>query len=110
MVSFGFFLGTLVAFYIRQHVGYFFLSTAFLVVYIFTLVGWITQKRNVVSIYENGIRYRKFKAVWDEIVSVKADQAGLELNKIKREKVLIRPSMLGFEAIVSAVKRGIERH
>jgi len=107
VVSFLFFLAMLVAFYVRQHIGYFFLSTAFLVVYVFTLIGWVMQKRNAVSIYEKGIRYKKFRAAWDEIAAVKADQAGLELSKGRREKVHISPSMLGFESIVLAVKQGI---
>jgi len=69
-LSFVFFLGMLVAYYVRQHIGYFALSTAFLVVYVLTLVSWATQKRNVVSIFENGIRYKKFSGCWEEIESV----------------------------------------
>lgn len=107
-VSFLFFLAMLIAFYVRQHIGYFFLSTAFLIVYVFTLVGWVMQKRNSVSIYANGIKYRKFRAAWDEIAGVKADQAGLQITKGKREKVLISPSMIRFESIVNAVKQGVE--
>src|SRR5687767_10204713 len=73
-LSFVFFLATLVIFYIQQSFVYFILSTAFLIVYIFTLIGWVMQKRNVVSVHENGIVYRKFRARWDEIKSVAADQ------------------------------------
>ncbi len=108
VVSFLFFLAMLIAFYVRQHIGYFFLSTAFLIVYIFTLVGWVVQKRNAVGIYQNGIKYKKFRAAWDEIAGVKADQAGLELTKGKREKVLISSSMLRFDSIVRAVRQGVE--
>ena len=72
----------LLVFYIRQQMVYFVLSTAFLVVYAFTMIGWVMQKRNVVSIYENGIAYRKFASTWDEIKSVTVDpEAGITLVK-----------------------------
>ena len=73
IVSFLFFMGTLLVFYVWQQLAYFVLSTAFLVVYIFTMVGWVMQRRNVVSIYENGISYRKCAATWDEIKLVRSD-------------------------------------
>lgn len=69
MLSFVFFLLMLLTFYLRQQIGYFILSSAFLVVYLFTMIGWWMQKRNVVHIYENGISHRKFAATWDEIES-----------------------------------------
>lgn len=108
VVSFLFFLAMLIVFYLRQHIGYFALSTAFLVVYIFTLVGWVLQKRNTVRLYANGLRYKKFAAAWNEIVSVKADASGLELTKNRREKVLIPASIQDFGSILAAVKRGVE--
>src|SRR5687767_3938475 len=70
ILSFFFFISMLLLFYVRQQMVYFVLSTAFLVVYIFTMVGWVMQKRNVVSVYENGITYRKFSATWDDLQSV----------------------------------------
>ena len=42
-LSFFFFLGMLLVFYVRQQIVYFVLSTAFLVVYIFTMIGWVMQ-------------------------------------------------------------------
>lgn len=109
VVSFVFFLAMLVAFYIRQQVGYFLLSSGFLVVYVFTLIGWVMQKRNVVGVYENGLKYRKFTAAWDEIQSVTANSEGLELTKSKHERVLIRPTVTGYEQIVRAVRNGVEQ-
>ncbi|NOT46274.1 MAG: hypothetical protein HOP17_00795 [Acidobacteria bacterium] len=108
VVSFLFFLAMLIVFYIRQNVGYFALSTAFLIVYIFTLVGWVVQKRNAVSIYENGIKYRKFRTTWNEIKAVKADKSGLEITKNRHEKAIIPSTMLGFESIIQAVKDAVE--
>jgi hypothetical protein len=109
VVSFVFFLAMLVTFYIRQQFGYFLLSTGFLVVYVFTLIGWVMQKRNVVGVYENGLRYKKFQTAWDEIASVTANSDGLEIAKNEREKILIPPSVSGYEQIVRAVKRGVEK-
>lgn len=67
MVSFTFFLAMLLGFYVRHHFGYFLLATAFLVVYLFTMLGWWMQKRNILKIYENGISYKKFTIRWDEV-------------------------------------------
>lgn len=60
ILSFLFFLITLLIFYLQQRLIYFILSSAFLVTYIFTMIGWVMQKRNVVSIHEHGVAYRKF--------------------------------------------------
>jgi hypothetical protein len=108
-IAFVFFLALLVAFYVRQHVGYFLLSTAFLIVYVFTLIGWLMQKRNVVSIYENGLKYKNFRAAWDEIRSLTANGEGLEIVKNKRERTLIPPSVIGYGRIVQAVKQGVKK-
>ena len=62
VVSFAFFMAMLIAFYIRQEIGFFVLSSAFLVLYLFTMVALVLQKRNTVKIYENGISYKKFTA------------------------------------------------
>src|SRR5262247_3487091 len=71
-LSFLFFILTLLLFYIQQQLMYFVLSSAFLVIYIFTMIGWVVKNRDVVNVYENGISGRKFTATWDEIKSVKA--------------------------------------
>jgi ABC-type bacteriocin/lantibiotic exporter with double-glycine peptidase domain len=108
VVSLVFFLVMLVVFYVRQQIGYFLLSTGFLVVYVFTLIGWLMQKRNVVAVHEKGLKYKKFHAVWDEIESIKVNAEGLSLTKDRREKTLIPPSVNGYDTIVRAVKQGVE--
>ena len=112
ILSFLFFLAMLVAFYVRQHIGYFALSTAFLVVYILTLTSWVMQKRNAVSIFENGIRYRKFSGRWEEIESASVleegrNRAHIALKKNRREKVSIPSSIQGFERIVHVLKEKV---
>jgi len=108
IVSFVFFLLMLIVFYVRQQIGYFILSTAFLVVYVFTLVGWVMQRRNVVSVYEGGLKYKKFSAAWGEIEAIKADSDGLTISRGKREKTAIPRTVTGYDRIVDAVKRGVQ--
>ena len=112
-VSFFFFLAMLVAFYIRQHIGYFALSTAFLIVYVITLISWIIQRQPLVSIFEDGIRYKKFSASWKEIESAEiveegADRKHIQLQKNRREKVAIPSSILGFEQLIRIVKANVK--
>jgi hypothetical protein len=107
ILSFVFFLAMLIVFYFRQQIGYFILSTAFLVVYIFTLIGWVFQRRNVVKVHEHGLRYRKLRATWDEIEAFTVNKEGLTIRKNKRENTLIPSSVVGFEQVVRAVKRGV---
>lgn len=113
VLSFVFFLAMLVAFYVRQHIGYFVLSTAFLIVYILTLISWVIQKRSLVSIYENGIRYKKFSGSWDEIESGTIlgsgpDHKSIELQKNRREKITIPSSIQGFDRILSFVQANVK--
>jgi hypothetical protein len=111
LLSFFFFLAMLLVFYLRQQFIYFVLSTAFLVVYIFTMIGWVMQKRNVVSIYENGITYRKFAATWDELKSVKSDaRSGITLTKSSGESVTIGKSVSDLDAIAVTIKKQLESH
>jgi len=109
-LSFLFFMGMLLVFYVRQQFIYFVLSTAFLVVYIFTMIGWAMQKRNVVSIYENGITYRKFAASWDEITSVRSDtKSGVTLVKTGGETVTIGESVANVDEIAVVIKKRLEQ-
>ena len=105
ILTFFFFILMLLVFYARQQMVYFVLSTAFLVVYIFTMIGWVMQKRNVVSLYENGITYRKFSSTWDELQSVKADPAsGISLVKTVGESVTIPQTVAGLPQILAVIK------
>ncbi len=69
-LSFLFFLAMMFLVYIRGHFGYFLLSTAFLVVFIFTAIGWWMQRRNAVEVFERGLAFRKLTATWGEISEV----------------------------------------
>ena len=45
VLSFMFFLAMMIAFYVRQSMLYFLLATAFLVVYIFTMISFVRLRR-----------------------------------------------------------------
>jgi hypothetical protein len=108
IVSFVFFLLMLVGFSIRQHVGYFLLASAFLAVYLFTMFGWWVQKNSVLTIYENGISYKKFRNRWGEITAYdeSADASGsvtLKLTDSKKQSVTISPTLDNIEQVRAIV-------
>jgi len=69
-ISFLFFLGTMVGFYLRQNILYFMLATAFLLVYLVTMFSWFNQRKSVVKVFERGIEYKERSLEWSEIESV----------------------------------------
>ena len=103
VLSFVFFMAMLIGFYSRRNIGYFMLSSAFLVVYLFTLVSWVMQRRNVVKIFENGIRYKKFESRWDEVDSVVNKETHIEIKKVKKETTNIPATIQGFEHIANVI-------
>jgi ABC-type bacteriocin/lantibiotic exporter with double-glycine peptidase domain len=101
-----FFIITLLFFYIQQELMFFVMSTAFLVIYILTMLSWVMQKRNTVSIYENGIKYRKFSSTWDEIKSVAADaKSGITIVKLSGERAVIGDAISGVNEIASTIRK-----
>ena len=108
VLSFLFFLITLAFFYVEQQLMYFVLSSAFLVIYIFTMIGWVMQKRNVVSVYENGIARRKFAATWDDIKSVKVEAgSGITIVRSDGEELLIPKSTADVGRIAMVVRQNL---
>jgi len=115
MVSFTFFLAMLIAFYVRHHFGYFLLSTAFLVVYLFTMIGWWIQKRNILKIYENGLSYKKFASTWEAVAAFEeiADRNGLitlTLTDQKKRSVVIPPTLDRAEWVAQIVRINVSAH
>jgi hypothetical protein len=92
VLAFVFFLAMLILFSVQQNVSYFLLATAFLIVQIFTLFGWITQTRRRLEIYENGFVYGKKNCRWTEIAALavetdKRGQTSCEITKKNGEKI-----------------------
>ena len=70
VLSFVFFLAMMIAYYIRAQIGYFLLATAFLLIYVVMMISWVMQRRSVVEVFENGLRYKKAELAWADIMSV----------------------------------------
>jgi hypothetical protein len=70
VLSFIFFLAMMAVYYIRHSIMYFILASAFLVLYLVTLLSFVTQRNSQLSIYENGLTYRKRTIRWNEITDV----------------------------------------
>ena len=74
LLSFLFFAAMMLAFYVRQSFLYFLLATAFLIVYLVTMVSWFMQRKAVVNVYEHGFGFKGRSVAWEEIDSVRYDQ------------------------------------
>ncbi len=106
VVSFLFFMAGLLFFYIQQSIAYFILSSAFLVVYIFTMIGWVLQKKNIVSLYENGIVYRQFGAAWSDLKSVSSSaESGITLTKTDGESITIGKTVADVDKIAMEIRQ-----
>lgn len=114
VLSFLFFLGMMLGFYIRQNIGYFLLATAFLLVYIFTMFGWVMMRKNVLKIYENGLSYRKFTARWSEIKSVetkeKSSKINYEIIKENGEKTTLSETIYELNAAISKIRDKVSQN
>lgn len=112
VLSFVFFLAMLAVFSIRQNFIYFFLSTAFLITYLFTMFGWLMMRKNILKIYENGLTYRKFTARWDEIEAVELDdkngKISCEIRKTKGEKITLTDSIYEIGKAVKLIKAKVK--
>lgn len=73
VLSFIFFLAMMFAYYIRQSIVYFLLASAFLLLYLITLISFALHRRSVVSVYEKGISYKTNQVQWQDIRSVDDD-------------------------------------
>ncbi len=63
----------MVVFYVRESILYFLLASAFLVIYLVTMLSWILQRKNVVQVFEGGFSYKSRHASWDQISAVGDD-------------------------------------
>ncbi len=104
VLSFVFFLAMMFTFYIRQNIVYFLLSSAFLAVYLVTLFSWVMQRRNVVTVHEKGVNYKKRPILWHEIDSLN----GTGTILVRGEKPIVVPSFISrreqlFETILKKI-------
>lgn len=107
VLAFLFFLAMMFAFYVRQNILYFLLSTAFLIVYLLTMFSLIMQRRNVVQVFfENGILIKKTSAPWNEIVEVR-DDGTIVLKNTKTIK--ISTSVNDYELLIKLIRSRTSR-
>ena len=108
-LSFLFFLAALIFYLVWQNFLYFVLATGFLIVQIFTMIGWWMQKRNAVTIYANGLVYRKRAIFWDEIAGVgKFSDGGLKIDLENGDGVIVPESIHGLNRIEAFIRQSSE--
>lgn len=113
VLSFLFFLITMVMFSMWKLFLYFFLSTAFLIVYLLTMFSWLMLRKNILKIYENGMTYRKFTARWNEIEAVEKNRKDAKLNfeirKKKGERITLTESIFHVEQAIAMIESKIKK-
>lgn len=106
VLSFVFFLAMMVTFYLRENLLYFLLASAFLVVYVITLLSWIVQRRSVVKVHERGIAFKKSSAAWDEISS--ADDHGA-VTLINQKQIILPRGLADLDGVIRIIRSNISR-
>jgi hypothetical protein len=71
----------LIAFLVREQIGYLILAAAFFVLNIFTLIGFLVQRQNTVKVFDEGFSYKKRSAAWKDMVSIDDDENGISIVK-----------------------------
>jgi hypothetical protein len=106
LLSFLFFVGMLVAFAARRHFMYLLLAAAFFVVNIFTLIGFLMQRRNVVRVYERGLSYGRTRIEWNSITTFQiADSGELEIETADGPKSSIPKSIDRVDLLAQSIRR-----
>ncbi len=117
LLSFIFFLVMLVAFSLRQQIGYFVLATAFLIVNLFMLFGWMMQRKKAVILYENGLVLGKQVCLYDEIEEIYLKQTSkmlggekneCEITKINGEKIILPEAIHNVQGIIDKIHEKLD--
>ena len=101
ILSFLFFLAMMFAFYIRQQIGYFLLSTAFLIVYLITMFSIVMQRRRVIEVLERGMLFKGNAVYWDQITAVEDDGT---ITVLDRPPLKIPRSFHEFERLILLIR------
>jgi len=102
VLSFVFFVAMMFGYYIRENVGYFILASAFLVLYIVMMFSWFWQRKNVVEVFENGLRYKENDVSWLQIESI-SDDAKI-VTKDGRE-IALPATLGGVDELTARIRR-----
>ena len=118
LVSFVFFTAMVGAYLVRPGFVFVLLGTAFLVVGLFTLFGWLGQRNLEFRLFENGFSYKKFVCTWDEIesINVKAESqmiSGTKINCLVRkadgQEIVLTEVIEHIESIVKIIDGKMQR-
>lgn len=107
-LSFLFFLIALIFYLVWQSFLYFMLATGFLIVQLFTMIGWWMQKRNAVTVYSNGILFHRHSIPWSEIRSVEMKDSSLVIALSSDESIDLPSSIQGLDRLRAYVRERIE--
>jgi hypothetical protein len=113
ILSFIFFFVMLIAFSLRLQMGYFLLATAFLIVNLFTLFGFMMQRKKLVKIYEKGLAYKNQTCFYDEIKEIHLTETGkmknkCEITKTDGEKIIIPEIIHDVAGIVNKIHQKLD--
>lgn len=103
ILSFIFFLVMLIVFSLRQNIGYFLLSTAFLIIQLFTMFSFIQTRKKVVKIYENGFSFGKKECLYNEIEKIENNQSSCQIIKKDGEKITLTQALYDLNSIVGKI-------
>jgi energy-coupling factor transporter transmembrane protein EcfT len=112
IISFVFFTAMVIGFLVRPGFVFVLLGTAFLVVGLFTLFGWFSQRNTEFKLFENGFSYKEFVCAWDEIesINVKAESqliGGAKINclvhKTDGQEIVLTEVIEHLESIVKII-------
>jgi hypothetical protein len=113
ILSFVFFLAMITAFTVWQNFMYFWMATAFLVIELFTLFGWFTQRKTEFRIYENGFRYKKQEWLWSEIESISVTGASpklkAEILNDSGEEIVLTEMIARIDLIIKRIQSEIAK-
>jgi hypothetical protein len=96
----------MIVYYIRESLLFFLLATAFLLIYIVTMISLVRGRRGVVQLFEHGIELNKQRIAWDEIENV-SDAGIIELSNGK--SVQIPTSLDRLPKLISSISSHTRR-
>jgi hypothetical protein len=116
VLSFIFFMVMLIAFSLRQQIGYFLLATAFLIVKLFTLFGFMSQRKKAVILYENGLVLGKQVCRYDEVKEIRLKQTSkllgekneCEITKTNGEKIVLPEAIHDVHRIMEKIDEKVK--
>ena len=104
VLSFVFFLGMMLVFYTLSSLLYFLLATAFLAIYLITMIGIFVQKKSVLKIFEHGVSYKNFSGRWEDIEAVSDRGRNVfEIRKTNGETTALSASLQDLEQAVRRI-------